>query len=93
MEEKKAKLFVNAPNALEGNEVSRCDTAAAAFQSEETGLVDMVADVVSMDEAIRNPPPETGMRSGDRYLSSIAKVGDKVVLNIEKFFQSDLRPY
>ena len=43
MEEKNAKLFVNSPNALEGNEISRCDTSAAAFQSEETGLVDMVA--------------------------------------------------
>ncbi len=40
METKKAKLFVNSPNALDGNEVSKCDTAAAAFQSEEVGLVD-----------------------------------------------------
>ena len=53
MEEKKAKLFVNAPNALEGNEVSRCDTAAAAFQSEETGLVDMVADEAAIMAQIR----------------------------------------
>ncbi|GFI45412.1 propionyl-CoA carboxylase beta chain [Lachnospiraceae bacterium] len=43
MEEKKAKLFVNAPNALEGNEISRCDTSAAAFQSKEAGIVDVVA--------------------------------------------------
>ena len=43
MEEKKAKLFVNAPNALEGNEIGRCDTSAAAFQSEEAGIVDVVA--------------------------------------------------
>ncbi|MDD7739788.1 MAG: carboxyl transferase domain-containing protein [Fusicatenibacter sp.] len=42
MEEKKAKLFVNSPNALDGNIASSCDTAAAAFQSEETGLVDFV---------------------------------------------------
>ena len=40
MEEKKGKLFVNSPNALEGNEVSKCDTASAAFQSEFTGIVD-----------------------------------------------------
>ena len=53
MEEKKAKLFVNAPNALAGNEVSRCDTAAAAFQSEETGLVDMVTDEATIMEQIR----------------------------------------
>ena len=44
MEGKKAKLFVNAPNALDGNSVDKCDTAAAAFQSEEAGIVDVVAD-------------------------------------------------
>ena len=35
MEEKSAKLFVNSPNALAGNYTSKCDTAAAAFQSKE----------------------------------------------------------
>lgn len=44
MESKKARLFVNSPNALEGNEVSKCDTASAAFQSEEAGIVDVVAE-------------------------------------------------
>lgn len=53
MEEEKAKLFVNSPNALEGNEISRCDTSAAVFQSEETGLVDMVADEASILAQIR----------------------------------------
>ncbi len=53
MEEKKAKLFVNSPNALEGNEISKCDTSAAAFQSEETGLVDMVGDEASIMMQIR----------------------------------------
>ncbi len=43
MESKKAKLFVNSPNALEGNEVSKCDTASAKFQSEDAGLVDFTA--------------------------------------------------
>ena len=32
MEGKKAKLFVNSPNALDGNEIGKCDTSAAAFQ-------------------------------------------------------------
>ena len=40
MEEKNAKLFVNSPNALEGNRAEKCDTASAKFQSEEAGLVD-----------------------------------------------------
>lgn len=42
VEAKKGKMFVNTPNALEGNHVSKCDTAAADFQSEETGLIDGV---------------------------------------------------
>ncbi|MDD3252172.1 MAG: carboxyl transferase domain-containing protein [Lachnospiraceae bacterium] len=44
MEEKKAKLFVNAPNAIDGNRVEKCDTSCAAFQSEDTGLVDFTGD-------------------------------------------------
>ena len=39
MEEKKAKLFVNSPNAIEGNEISKCDTSAAEYQAKEAGLV------------------------------------------------------
>ena len=42
MEEKKGRLFVNSPNAIDGNEISKCDTSSAKFQSEETGLVDGV---------------------------------------------------
>lgn len=42
IESKKGKMFVNTPNALEGNHVSKCDTSDAAFQSEETGLIDVV---------------------------------------------------
>jgi acetyl-CoA carboxylase carboxyltransferase component len=41
MEEKNAKLFVNSPNALQGNYKEKCDTAAAAFQS-QAGTVDYV---------------------------------------------------
>ena len=40
MEEKNAKLFVNAPNALAGNYTAKCDTASAAFIAKESGLVD-----------------------------------------------------
>ena len=41
MEANKGRLFVNAPNALEGNEISKCDTSSAAYQSEHAGLVDV----------------------------------------------------
>lgn len=42
MSEGKGKLFVNSPNAILGNEISKCDTSSAKFQSEESGLVDCV---------------------------------------------------
>ncbi|RKJ50488.1 carboxyl transferase [bacterium 1XD42-54] len=42
MEGKKAELFVNSPNALDGNSKEKCNTASAQFQSEEAGLVDFV---------------------------------------------------
>ena len=53
MEEKNAKLFVNAPNALDGNEISRCNSSSAAFQSEESGIVDVVADEATILTKIR----------------------------------------
>ncbi len=40
--ESAGKMFVNAPNAIEGNRVETCDSSAAAFQSENTGIVDGV---------------------------------------------------
>ena len=53
MEEKNAKLFVNAPNALDGNEIGRCNSSSAAFQSEESGIVDVVADEATILTQIR----------------------------------------
>lgn len=53
MEEKSARLFVNAPNAISGNYTSKCDTSSAAFQSEEAGLVDFVGDEAAVLEQIR----------------------------------------
>ncbi len=53
MESKNAKLFVNSPNALDGNRTEVCDTAAAAFQSEEAGLVDFVGSEEEIFAGIR----------------------------------------
>ncbi len=33
MEEKKGKMFVNSPNALDGNYTEKCDTASAEIQA------------------------------------------------------------
>jgi len=65
------------------------------IQDMQVGLiVDSVDEVVTIEEDQKNVPPELG-GSGARYLSSIARIGDKVILNIDcdKFFQNDLRLY
>lgn len=51
MEAKSAKLFVNSPNAIPGNEISKCDTSSPKFQSEQTGLVDGIG---TEDEILAN---------------------------------------
>ncbi len=53
MEENNGKLFVNAPNALDGNTAEKCNTASAQFQSEESGIVDVVADEATILAEIR----------------------------------------
>ena len=54
MEEKDGKLFVNSPNALEGNEISRCNTASAAYQSKTAGLVDGIGTEAEILGQIRD---------------------------------------
>ena len=39
-----SKLFVNSPNALDGNNVSKLDTASAEYLSSNTSLVDAVCE-------------------------------------------------
>ena len=40
METEKGRLFVNSPDAIADNNVSKCDTAKADFQAANTGVVD-----------------------------------------------------
>ncbi len=53
MEEKKAKLFVNSPNAIAGNSKEKCDTSSAKWQSEEAGSVDVTGDEETIYAQIR----------------------------------------
>lgn len=53
MEDKEAALFVNAPNTLDGNYKEKLNTASAAFQAENTGLVDMTGSADEILEAMR----------------------------------------
>ena len=70
MEGKNAKLFVNSPNALDGNSVSKCDTAAAKFQSEEAGIVDVVADEASVASCNLSPAESINPITGAPVLSA-----------------------
>ncbi|MGN0369926.1 MAG: acyl-CoA carboxylase subunit beta [Butyrivibrio sp.] len=51
MEDKNAKLFVNSPNALDGNKTE--DTASADFQAKEAGIVDFTGDESTILSEIR----------------------------------------
>jgi acetyl-CoA carboxylase carboxyltransferase component len=53
MDEKNAKLFVNAPNALDGNVITKCDTSSAKFQAEESGIVDAFGEESDILSKIR----------------------------------------
>ena len=53
MESTKAKLFVNSPNAIDGNNKEKCDTSSAKWQSSETGNVDVVADEATVYAQVR----------------------------------------
>ena len=53
MEGKRARLFVNSPNALLGNNKEKCDTAQAVFQA-KAGAVDYVGEEAEVISKIRN---------------------------------------
>lgn len=52
VEENNGKLFVNSPNAIEGNNDSKLDTASAKFQA-EAGVVDFIGDEETIANGIR----------------------------------------
>lgn len=54
MESSKAKLFVNSPNAIAGNDISKCNTSSAEYQSEKAGLVDGTGTEEEILESIRS---------------------------------------
>lgn len=51
--ETKSKLFINSPNVIPGNDVKKCDTAGADFQSHESGMVDAVGTEEEILDEIR----------------------------------------
>ncbi len=53
MEAIKGKIFVNSPNAIEGNYEEKLDTSASDFRSKECGNVDVVASEDEIYDKIR----------------------------------------
>jgi acetyl-CoA carboxylase carboxyltransferase component len=53
IEEKSGKMFVNSPNAIDGNRIDKCDTSAASFQSTENGCIDAIGSEDEILEKIR----------------------------------------
>lgn len=49
----KAHLFVNSPNALDGNYSGKCDTSSAEFQASETGNADFVGEEAEVLAKVR----------------------------------------
>ena len=48
------KLFVNSPNTIEHNDIKKCDTSSAVFQSEKSGIIDMIGTEGEIIEEIRS---------------------------------------
>ncbi len=55
-------------------------------------IVDSVSDVVTIERDEFTNPPEFGGNESNKYLSTIANTGGRIILNIdcEKFFANDL---
>ena len=83
MEEKKAKLFVNSPNALDGNYASKLDTAAAAYQSENTANVDFVGDEDAVLSGIRDLVSILPSNNEDEAVCEVADDLNRAVDSIE----------
>ena len=55
MEKDNAHLFVNSPDAIEGNRKEVCDSSSAKFQSETAGNVDFVGTQQEIMAGIKRP--------------------------------------
>ncbi|MBR2528983.1 MAG: carboxyl transferase [Blautia sp.] len=53
VEKERGHIFVNSPNALEGNRTEKCDSSSAEFQSKETGMVDGIGTEEEILDQIR----------------------------------------
>lgn len=84
MESEKGKMFVNSPNAIKGNRIDKCDTSAAAFQSEENGCIDAVGTEDEIIAQIRELVSMLPLNNeGDVYTSECMDDLNRVCENME----------
>ncbi|MCR4654686.1 MAG: carboxyl transferase [Lachnospiraceae bacterium] len=81
--EKKARLFVNSPNALSENYEAKKDTASADFQSKEAGIVDAVADEAEIYAKIRELISILPSNNGDFGFDDSDDDANRLVEDIE----------
>ena len=86
--ETKSKLFVNSPNAIPGNNVSKCDTSSASYQSENAGLVDVVGTEDEILAGIRSlvcmlPSNNEENASYDECTDDLNRVCENIVNAVE----------
>ena len=53
VEKEHGRVFVNSPNAIKGNHVSKCDTASAEYQGSNNGYIDGMGTAEEILSAIR----------------------------------------
>lgn len=84
IESEKGKVFVNAPNTVDGNRVDKCDTSAAKFQGEESGCIDAVGSEDEIIAKIRQLVSILPLNNeGDVYTSDCEDDLNRVCENME----------
>lgn len=83
IEQNNGKLFVNAPNTVNNNHVEKCDTSSAKFQSEESDVVDVVADETEIFEKVRTLVSLLPSNNGEMAESECNDDLNRVSANIE----------
>ncbi len=85
IEESGGKMFINSPNAIDGNRMDKCDTSAAGFQSRENGCIDGVGSTQEILGKIREL---LGLlpanNEGDTYTSECADDLNRLCENMEQ---------
>lgn len=81
-----SKLFVNSPNALDGNYAEKLDTASAAYLSENTSLVDAVYEsdaelLAGLRSLLSMLPSDNGGAAGAECTDDL----NRIIPNLEAF--------